>query len=38
MKGLVYKPFIVMEGLTNYIKIALTDSVSLLAACWCFGT
>ena len=31
MKGLVYKPFIVMEGLVNFDDITLTDSVSLLA-------
>ena len=35
MKGLPHKPSIVMEGLTNFDHITLTDSVSLFATCWC---
>ena len=35
MKGLPHKPSIVMEGLTNFDHITLTDSVSLFAICWC---
>ena len=36
MEGLPLKHSIVMEGLANFDHITFTDSVSLLAAFWCF--